>query len=201
MISGLSGSGKTQIAKNIERDFKIEMIDCEMYCKKDYDNVKQLHDGTKLVDWDDIDSFDWKAINKLVNNKKSKGVVISGPYFVTDLLGFDQDFHVHIKIQKQMLIEARKQYVENNKDKCENLIGLEAPIVNQITYPHYLDYLKKSKIDKFVTFVDVDKVYDETTDFLFFKIQAYLNEYNKTKSNTSSSSSDEEIFLGTQYGY
>jgi uridine kinase len=218
LISGLSGSGKTKIAKNIERDFKISMIDAEMYCKKDFNKKVELPGGNEVIDWDDIESFDWQTINKLANDSKSKGIVICAPYFTTDVLTILPSFHVHIKIQKQSLIEARKIYVEENKEKCKDFGGLEGVIVNQITYPHYLEYLKTSKIDKFINSKDMtlDQIYDETTNFLFFKIEQYLEEYNKkivgnkrSEKDESSDSlgstseksidSDEEVFLGTQY--
>lgn len=178
LISGLSGSGKTKIAKNIERDFKIYMIDAESHCKKDFEKKVELPGGKTIVDWDDINSFDWEKINLLINDNKSKGVVVCGPYFTTDILA---DFHVHIKIQKQSLIEARKAYIQENPEKYKDLDGLESVIVNQVTYPHYLEYLKTSKIDKFINAKDMtpETIYDETVNFLFFKIQQYLDEYNK----------------------
>lgn len=222
LISGLSGSGKTKIAKNIERDLKINMIDTELHCKKNFEKTVELPGGKTIIDWDDIDSFDWEKINSLINDNKSNGVVVCGPYFPANIL---VDFHVHIKIQKQYLIEARKNYIQKNPEKYKDLNGLESVIVNQVTYPHYLESLKTSKIDKFINAKDMtsDKIYDETINFLFFKIQEYLDEYNKKllenktikikkKENNSSEStshklssseksitSDEEIFLGTQY--
>lgn len=219
LISGLSGSGKTKLAKNIERDFKIRMIDIESYCKKDFNKTVDLPGGQTMTDWDDINSFDWEKINKLIDESKSSGVVVCGPYFTTDTPG---DFHIHIKIQKQALIEARKAYIQENLEKYKDLDGLESVIVNQVTYPHYLEYLKTSKIDKFINAKDMtlDQIYDETASFLFFKIEQYLDEYNKKlagnkrtekedKSSESTShrlssseksiDSDEEIFLGTQY--
>lgn len=34
LVSGLSGSGKTEIARNIERDFKLKFINLNDYYKK-----------------------------------------------------------------------------------------------------------------------------------------------------------------------
>lgn len=211
LISGLSGSGKTQLAKNIERDFKIEMINAEKHCVKNYNNKVKLNNGVDVIDWDAIDAYDWDTINKLINEKKSKGVVVCGQSFPTNVLKEDKYFHIHIKIQKQLLIETRKKYVKENLLTCKDLEGLESAIVNQITYPHYLDYLTKSRIDKFINSkgVDIDSIYDETAKFLFFKIEQYLNKYNEKLIGTNDSSShrlsssssiksDEEIFIGTQ---
>lgn len=226
LISGLSGSGKTKLAKNIERDFKIKFIDIESYCKKDFNKIVELSDGVSLVDWDDINSFDWEKINKSIEDTKANGVVVVGPYFTTNLLTVNYNFHIHIKTQKQALIEARKTFINENEEKCKDLKGLESLIVNQVTYPHYLEYLKISKIDKFINSKDMtlDQIYDETLNYLFNKIQQFLDEYNEKhtgvkrieaenkKSSESASStshklsdsdesidSDKEIFLGTQY--
>lgn len=228
LISGLSGSGKTKLAKNIERDFKISFIDIEACCKKDFNKTVELPGGKTVVDWDDIDSFNWDKINKSIEENGSKGVVVCGPYFTTDVLTIVPDFHIHIKTQKQSLIEARKIFMQENPEQYKDLDGLESVIVNQITYPHYLEYLKTSKIDKFINSKDLslDQIYDETASFLFFGLEKFLDEYNKKISNKKiessiqengnndkssestshrlsssekSITSDEEIFLGTQY--
>lgn len=36
IISGLSGTGKTKLAKNMAKDFKLDMINENKYCDKDY---------------------------------------------------------------------------------------------------------------------------------------------------------------------
>ena len=214
LISGLSGSGKTKIASNIERDFKIKKIDIELYCKKDFDKKIKLPNGVVITDWDDVDAYDWDAINSEIEKNKQNGIVLCGPYLPKNKLKSDPDFHIHIKIPKQTLIEVRKIYVQNNQDKCEELNGLETLIINQATYPHYLKYMKESEKDihKYINSKDItiDKIYDDTADFLFYAIDKYLTEYNKSAKNdfkssdsslTTSSSikSDDEVFLGTTH--
>lgn len=203
LISGLSGSGKTKLAKSIERDFKLKFIDIENYCKKDFDKKVEISGGKTIIDWDDINSFDWEKINKTIEENKSKGIVVSGPYFTTDVLTEKIDFHIHIKISKQLLIDTRKEFIESaeNKEKYEDIKGMENVIVNQITYPHYLEYLKKSKIDKFINSKDMsqDQIYDESANFLFFKIEQYLEEYNKNvvTNNTQKNTNQENGFKKT----
>jgi uridine kinase len=231
LISGLSGSGKTKLAKNIERDFKLKFIDIESCCKKAFDKKVELPGGKSLIDWDDIESFDWKKINDNVQEVSKLGVVVCGPYFTTDVLTIKPDFHIHVKTQKQLLIDARKKFMEENPEEYKDLEGLESVIVNQVTYPHYLEYLKTSKIDKFINAKDmtIDQIYDESADFLFNMIQKFLDDYNskiqptkkestkkehksyeqedgssestshRLTSSEKSITSDEEVFLGTEY--
>jgi len=187
LISGLSGSGKSGLANNIAKDFKITKIDIEMHCKKDFNKTVKLPNDVVVTDWDDAESYDWKTINKLVNENKNKGVVLCAPYFPTKLLEFNQSLHIHIKITKQHLIESRKKFVKENQERCEKLNDLEALIVNQITYPHYIKYLEESKIDKYINSKEMtqSQVYDECCTFLFFRIQQWLDEYNKKLTNTN----------------
>jgi hypothetical protein len=187
LISGLSGSGKSRLANNIAKDFKITKLDIEMHCKKDFNKTVKLPNDVVVTDWDDAESYDWKTINKLVNENKNKGVVLCAPYFPTKLLEFNSSFHIHIKITKQHLIESRKKFVKENQERCEKLNDLEALIVNQITYPWYLKYLEESKIDKYINSKEMtlDQVYDECCTFLFFRIQQWLDEYNKKITNTN----------------
>lgn len=189
IISGLSGSGKTKLAQNIKNDFKIEHVNIETYCLSSFNKPIKLQKDDKEVtvnDWDDIESYDWKKINEEINKKKEAGIVVSGPYFPKSKLKFDVDFHIHIKISKQQLIENRHKYIQEHPDKCSELLKIldtpfENMIINQITYPHYLKYIEESKIDKFINSKELsfDNIYDQITDYLFNKIQEYLNEYNK----------------------
>lgn len=196
IISGLSGSGKSQIASNIERDFKLKKIDIEKYCSPENDTIVELSNGIKVKDWDHIDSYKWNEINDIVTKNESSGVVICGPYFPDNKLTFKTDFHIHIKISKQTLIEKRHEFIKNNPEKCHELIDfLDTPtetlIINTITYPHYLDYVKESTIHKYINSKDltIDQIYDQTADFLFNKIQEYLTEYNKNLTTRSSNTS------------
>jgi uridine kinase len=187
VVSGLSGSNKTSIAKFIERDFKIHMINIEKYIIN-YTKIVKLLNGTKLIDWDSIDSFDWNKINDEIGKTKSNGVVICGPYFPSDKITHNINFHIQIKVAKQILIEKRYEYIKSHPEKFESLEDINTQlvesIVNQVTYPHFLDYTEKSKIDKYVNSknLTIDQIYDQIADYLFYKIKDYLHNRNKTKS-------------------
>jgi thymidylate kinase len=213
IISGLSGSGKSKIASFIERDFKIKKINIESFCVKKNDRVVILKDKTSgeeinVTDWDHIDTFEWSKINEEVNKYKGEGVVVYGPYFPLNHLKFSPNFHIHVKISKQKLIENRHEYIKSHPDECKELFKLldtpfENMIINQITYPHYLKYLEESgKNIKYINTrnsegidLTIDQVYDQTTDYLFNRIQEFLNDYNKKiiESKKSTNLSKNEI--------
>lgn len=181
LISGLSGSNKSQLAGFIERDFKIKAINIDDFTIKDFEKMVEVIDGVKINDWDDIDSVDWAQINKNVEKYKETGVVLYGSYITSDKITFEPDFHIHVKISKQNLIDARRTFIKNNPDKCKELIKFvdtptEHAIINRIVFPHYQKYLEQSKIDKYINGneLNIDEMYDAATNFLFNKINEKL---------------------------
>ena len=86
LISGLSGSGKTHLGRNICRDFKLTCIDMKKYYKKDFNEKVTLSNGKDVVNYDTDNSVDWDAVNKDVNEKKESGVVVVGTVFPTEKL-------------------------------------------------------------------------------------------------------------------
>jgi len=199
IISGLSGSGKTKMSSQIEKFFKIKKIDIELLCNDQNNKTVALPNGIVVKDWDHIDSYNWDKINNEVNANKQNGVIVCGPYFPQNKLKFSPSFHIHIKVSKQQILENRRQYIIANKDKCEELVQFvhtptEMLMINQITYPHYMEYLKESKIDKFIDMREMnnDQVYEQIETYLLNSIQKYLDEFNKNLpfSNKKLASSD-----------
>jgi adenylate kinase family enzyme len=179
----LSGSGKRSIAKFIERDFKLVLINVDDYIVPNFDKTEVLSNNVKIINWDDIDAYDWEKINNKVLENQSKGVILCGPYFPTTKLKFESDFHIQIKVQKQVLIEKRLKYAESHESKFKGLEAYISMIVNQITYPNFLKYSEESKIDKYVNSKEQtnDQIYDQVADFLFFKIKENLQEKHKNR--------------------
>lgn len=182
LISGLSGSGRSQLAKEIERDFKIKLIALDNYCKKENTRIFEVNSEIKIKDWDHIDVYEWDRFNEDVIEANT--VVAYGDYFPTDKLKFTPDYHLHVKISKDKLIEKRKEYIKNNPEKCKELLEfidnnqIEL-IIKKVTFPYYLEYRGKSKIDKYVSSDTntVDDMYDQIFKFLMFQMQKYLDEY------------------------
>ncbi len=180
LISGFSGSGKTLLAKNIERDFKLNFLNLNDFYKKDYVNIVTLHDNVRVNDWDNPDSIDWDLFNSKVNELKN--VVVSGFCFPNDLIKFKFDFHIYLRISKQKLIENRQKFKEENTDNPWNEISdpkTELLILNNLSYKHYMNIKEKStytfNID--VTEKTPDTTYDEIFNHIISKIEK--NVYKK----------------------
>jgi hypothetical protein len=188
LVSGLSGSGKGRLSREIERDFNIKRINLDNYYKPDYKNIVVLPDKTPINDWDDPDSINWDSFNNDVNKLAPRGVIVSGVYFIKDKLDFSPDIHIHIKISKQNLLDKRHLFLENKKEDTRYkelyLIkgtSTETLVLNQLTYPHYYESIKQSNINKFFNINDknIDELYEEVFDYIIKTIQIYLHNLKK----------------------
>ncbi len=182
LVSGLPGCGKTTVGKKISQDFKIDYIDQFNYYIKDYDKKVKLPDGSDVLNIYNNDAIDWKKLNKDVNSKKEKGVVVSGIAFPNDKLNFTPDYHIHLSISKKECLERQKDFLEKNKDKYQEEwkdieSGRERLKMNQLIYPYYLETVKESKINKFINInnLDDDGAYDSAFDIIISYIQFFLN--------------------------
>jgi uridine kinase len=181
---GSLGSSRTILAGEIERDFKLKMISLEDYCEKENVKVFEVNSELKIHDWEHIDVYNWDKFNKDVNNAKEKGVVVYGDYFPTFKLDFKPNFHIHVKLSKDNLIEKRKEYIDKNPEKCSELLEIIKNnqfdlIINKVTYPYYIEYRDKSNIDKYVN-ADKntsDEIYDQVFDYIIFTMRKFLNEW------------------------
>ena len=70
LISGLSGSDRSRLAKEIERDFKIKLLSLEKYCTNDPPIIE--FSEHKLKNWDDIEVYDWNKFNDDVKKFKKR---------------------------------------------------------------------------------------------------------------------------------
>lgn len=202
LVSGLSGSGKSELGKNICRDFKIHCIDVRKYYKRDFDEKVKLPNGKYIVNYDIDNAINWDDLNAEINKYKKDGVVVLGNTFPTEKLQFNTDFHIHLKIAKQNLKENIHSYIESHPEKKFDM-ETENLRFNMYTYPYYLDALKRMKITKFmdVTGFDENKIYDEAFDYLIKSIDEKLqsskrNDAHKINASTISLSESSTIPVG-----
>jgi cytidylate kinase len=186
LISGMSGSGKTKLGKEIAKIFKLEFINSAKFCKKDYNEkttfkIPNSDKNFEFINWDTDDIIDWDNFNKEVSQKKNNGIIISGVSFPKDKITFTPDFHIHIKLNKQNLIKKRQEFVEDHKEDCKNFDTIknsfiELYIINHYTYPYYLTITQNSVINKFINandFIDgeyFEKLFDECFNYLIKSI-------------------------------
>lgn len=183
LLSGLSGCGKTSIAKSLKKALNIEMIDQINYYKKDFDNMVTLPDGVEVVNLSTDDAYDWDLLNEDINKYKSKGLLVTGSALPEDKIKSHVDFHVHLTISKKECLERRQKYLEKHKDKYPEEYKLidsvtEKLKINQLIFPYYLDVTKRSKINKFININEIQGD-DDITDIVFDNIISFVQEYIK----------------------
>lgn len=178
LISGFSGSGKTVLARNIQRDFKLSFLNLNDFYREDYNEMVDLGNNIKVVDWDNPDSIDWNKFNMKVNLNKAKGIVISGFGFPRDKIDFKPDFHIRIDVPKPLLLDLRHKYLEENKDNKLNEFKnteTEKLILNKLSYSHYLKIKENSDYTYVYSLyglseeesVNLDKITEKTYDVIF----------------------------------
>jgi cytidylate kinase len=181
LISGFSGCGKTLFGKSISKDFNIKFINLnDFLLSETYNKSVQIGD-MNVIDWEDPDATNWDEFNLKIEEVKSKGVIISGFMFPTDLLKFKPNFHIHINISKDNLIKLRETYLELKEDSKLNTIDeeIQKRILNKISFEHNQQGLKRSKPHKFIQMeLDGQKVYDEIFSYLINNIEKDV--YKKT---------------------
>jgi len=222
IISGMSGCGKTFIAKNISEQFNLNYIDQSKYYKPKYSNSVTLPNGRSVINWYSDDAVDWDKLNNDVNNTKSNGIIIVGFAFPQDKIKFVPDFHINISLSKNKCIDNRKLFIERHKDDLPEQYKQFDPVlekikINQLEFPYFIDIKKRSIINKFINANDINKedLLDQVWDYLINKIQEFVNwfnanrfnEWNKNKKNNNNStdinsvesdSTDDETTQDTQ---
>jgi uridine kinase len=184
LISGLSGSGKTALGKNISRDFRMKLIDTQEYYKHDYDAKVKLPNGKEILNYDTDEIVDWGKLSDDVNNAKKDGVVVTGNAFPKEKLDFTPDYHIHLKISKQYLKQKRLEYIEKHKE-LKTDPETETLRVNIYTYPYYLNVIERMKIDK--TIYTPEKTEGQIYDEIFEEIIKFIksNVYDKSSREKS----------------
>lgn len=181
-ISGLTGSGKTELAKNISRDFKFKYINQFDYYKKDHSEEVELENGEKIVNWCIDSSIDWDKLNADIEKMKGEGLVVIG-IALHDKITHNPDYHIHLNISKKNYITNRKEFLEKNKNKYPEdykLLGTKTDILKftKLIYPYYEESTRRSTINKFLNAnnLNSDEIYNSAFDLIIDKIQRKLKQ-------------------------
>jgi len=185
LISGISGCGKTALAKNISEDFKIKYIDQHNYYKDGWNTTIKLPDGNEIINYDTDEAVDWEKFIEDIKKNRSSGVVVSGFSLPSGRFDFKKDVHIHLNISKQQCLDKRKTFYDDNQQIFPNNYNFaddtaEKYKFNQYTFPYYLESTKAANITKFYTITDRtdDQTYDDIFDYLieFIKKSVYKTE-------------------------
>lgn len=187
-VSGISGCGKSDLAKKIGRNFNIKIIDQFSYYKKNYNNSSTLPNGIIVSNWDTDDAIDWKRLNHDLNKFKSSGIVISGFSLHPNVLSVVPDYHIHLTISKQNCLLRRRKFLTKHKTKYPEeykLINsdLDRLKMNQLTFPYYLKSRELSNINKYFNSnkLSQSQIWDSTWNILISFISKYLSWFNQNE--------------------
>lgn len=175
LFTGLDGCNKIDIANSIAKKLDIPVISYIDYIDK----------NDKIQDWNYDNIIKWEELNKEINNKKEKGIVIVSPVFISENMKFICDLHIHYYMNKQYLKNIlHKKYPNNEEEK--NIY-----IINHSILPYYYDITKKSYFNKsfdMSQFIDIKAQLDTTINYIndFFKNKIdTIPKQNKVINNTS----------------
>lgn len=194
LISGFSGSRKTKLARFLADLLGFQMVSLNKFHFPEVEYAKEenyvtLKTGTEVLNWDNIyRSIDWDRFNAYIDSQKGRGIVIHGFGFPTKLLKFKPDFHIHVLIRKQSLMDNRAEFIE--KHTSENYIKspeVDRLYLNTIVYPLYISINKESKIDEYVSADDMseDEMRDKVFGFLMNSIKKSLDQHHAPRADRS----------------
>ena len=180
LIFGLPCTNKSEIAKELGSDLKLEIIKINDFLIKDKYKEVEI-DEFKIKIYEHTDNYDWDKLNLKINDAKKKGVIIYGNYLDIDKINWKIDFaffyFMNVKNCQEILLE--KKMIDDNLSK-KALSKYFSKYLNIL----YDELKKKIKINKFfkinneITFVNS---YDLIFDTLMELILQSLNEKFKSK--------------------
>jgi len=154
-ISGLCGSGKSNIAKQLALDLErnkvpFKLINLEEYRYNEKEIKATISEGNVVNDTENLGMYDWGKFNNDIEQFMGNGVIIYGEMLPESKLKIQPDIHLHVKQVKQNLLANRKKYVEKHNQTFDE--EKELQIMNKIIYPRYMKYLEEEskKINKFL---------------------------------------------------
>ncbi|ATZ80327.1 hypothetical protein BMW23_0269 [Bodo saltans virus] len=197
LISGLSGTNRSKLAREIARDFKLKIIELDDYCKSDYNEFVSITDDIKIKDWDNVNAYDWDKFNDDMKNQTE--CVTFGNNFPDFKINFKPDFHIHIKLAKENLIEKRKEYIKKHDDECKELLEyvdneIFDTIINKSVYKYYIEYREKSTINKYLNADKntLDEMYEQVFEYIIHNMRTFLNKYYEEHKNEIKSKNNVE---------
>jgi len=200
-VSGITGCGKSSLAKEIADKFNLKLLDQYDYMKEGYDEKITLSDGTEHINWASDNAVDWDRLNKDINKDKKSGVVVTGMALIDDKITTKPDIHIHLSISKQLCISKRRAFIEKHKNDYEDDYKyLNTPTellkMNKMIYPYYLDAKERSKISKFINANEMtsEQIWDAGWDLLMEFFETNIDKvYAKWKKEHTDDDDDDSV--------
>jgi len=161
LILGLPCSNKSEIAKELEIDLKLPILNINDYLIKDkYKEVE--YDKIKFKIYEDSENYDWDRLNENVNELKSTGLILYGNYIDLNKINFNYDFAFFYSMSNSL---CQKILTEKNFLKIDNVEN-EKIYFEKIFYPKYNELKSIVKFNKFYN-IKENTLFDESYDLVF----------------------------------
>jgi gluconate kinase len=162
LISGLSGTGKTTIAKQFISEVSKNWVWIDQdsfYIQKK--PLVRLSNGEEKQNWDCTGAIDWKRLNDTVIQESQHHNVLLVGFAPWDIfLRFKVDSHIHLLYGNdrhrviQRCINTRKQskgFTDPNKKLTDELM------VREVVYPFYIESLQSMSIHAYLDVYNGDQ--------------------------------------------
>lgn len=162
LILGLPCTNKSEIAKELVTDLQFPIISINDYIYENSYIEKKIMDVEFKI-YEHPKNYDWDKLNKDVNDKKTKGVIIYGNYIEKNKINFDIDFcyffNMNSNLCKTILIEKKMLPYKEDDEKVKIYF-------KEIFNPIYEQLKVDLKINKFFNLKE-NTTFDESYDELF----------------------------------
>jgi uridine kinase len=179
LISGLSGTGKTKVAKTLATELNLKFINLSNYYDVDKLKEIELPNNIKVKNWFSTDIINWNKLNEDINAMK-EGVIVTGIGFPEEKINEKQLIHIHIKIPKEDLLKKRADFKKEHKTEDIDK-ETEKIIMEKYTYPFYEKITKEGRINKFINIKEMseEKILDDVFNILMKIVQDKLYKESK----------------------
>lgn len=161
LILGLPCSNKSEIAKELQTDLKLSLLNINDYLIKD--KFKEVeYDEIKFKIYEDTDNYDWDKLNNDVAELKSSGIILYGNYIDSNKINFKYNFAFFYSINNNL---CKKILLEKNILKINDMKD-EKIYFEKIFNPKYDELKKNIKFDKFYNVKD-NTLFNESYDLIF----------------------------------
>lgn len=175
LVLGMPCSNKSEIAKELSQDLKLDIISISDYIIKDKYVEKEI-ENIKYKIYEDVETIDWNKLNNDVKEKKN--VIIYGNFIDFNKIDFTIDYtlfySMNNKLCKQIIIENDLVDFDKNDENKFNIW------YTNILLPIYENLKTSGKINKFYNIkedTNYEKLYDETFDIMMHYLTTKLNKH------------------------
>lgn len=169
-FSGVSGSGKTTIARALAEEYNAAFIDLDDYFyPKEQLPKATLSNGKTITLYDSYDSINWQWFWSDIKRCNADIIFVAGFCLPIEHSVVEFDYHIHLKLDKATCKQRRIM----SKKLSEEKIVIDSLEVDEFVYPFYEEnYIVKGSVNQLI-----DEVLDATLplDELYAHVDFILN--------------------------